>query len=167
MQNAKWSKEIAKVGDKVKLSAESQGFENGAKATIQIFKKDINGTDTVVKTLEKDISGNKIEVELENKFEPEDPASKNKKYSSAGYYFEVFIGQCRTRSGMLYNEDIIEIELKDDQGNAKANEEYILFLPNGKVEQGKLDGNGYKKIEKIPAGNYSIKFPNLKPKKKE
>ena len=68
---------------------------------------------------------------------------------------------------MLYNEDIIEIELKDDQGNARANEEYILFLPNGKVEKGKLDGSGYKKIEKIPAGNYSIKFPNLKPKKKE
>lgn len=166
LQNAKWSKEIAKVGEKVKLTAESQGFENGKKVTIQIFKKDFNGTDTVVKTLEKDISGNKIEIELENNFEIENSTSNNKKYSSAGYYFEVFSGQSRTKSGMLYIEDFIEIELKDDEGNAKANEEFILFLSNGKVEQGKLDGNGYKKIEKIPAGKYSIKFPNLKPKQK-
>ena len=67
---------------------------------------------------------------------------------------------------MLYNEDVIEIELKDDEGNAKGNEEYILFLPNGKVEKGKLDGNGYKKVEKIPSGKYSVQFPNLKPKQK-
>ena len=166
LQNAKWSKEIAKVGDKVKLTAESQGFENGVKATIQIFKKDFNGTDTVAKTLEKEISGNKIEIELENKFEEGSADSANKIYSSAGYYFEVFIGQCRTKSGMLYNEDFIEIELKDDEGNAKGNEEFILFLPNGKVEYGKLDGNGYKKVEKIPAGKYSLQFPNLKPKQK-
>jgi len=61
----------------------------------------------------------------------------------------------------LFNEDFIELELKDTDGNPKANEEFILFLPNGKVENGKLDGNGYKKIEKIPAGRYSVKFPNL------
>lgn len=67
---------------------------------------------------------------------------------------------------MLYNEDFIEIELKDDEGNAKGNEEYILFLPNGKVEKGKLDGNGYKKVEKVPSGKYSVQFPNLKPKQK-
>jgi hypothetical protein len=76
------------------------------------------------------------------------------------------IGQSISRSDLLFNEDFIEIELKDDEGNPKANEEFILFLPDGKIENGKLDSNGYKKIEKIPAGNYSVKFPNLKPKQK-
>lgn len=159
LQNAKWSKEIAKVGDKVKLTAESKGLETGQKATIQIFKKNLNAADVLVKTIEKEISNDKIEVEIENKFEESEPGSNS---ISNGYYFEVFSGQCRTKSGMLFNEDTIEIELKDDEGNPKANEEFILFLPNGKVEQGKLDGNGYKKIEKVPSGNYSVKFPNLK-----
>lgn len=166
LQNAKWYKEIAKIGEKVKLTAESEGFDDGTVATIQIYKKDINEADSVVKTVEEKISGSKIEVELENKFEDEKSNSSSKKYSSACYYFEVFVGQCKTRSGLLFNEDFIELELKDSDGNAKANEEFILYLPNGKVENGKLDANGYKKIEKIPAGRYSVKFPNLKNQKK-
>ncbi|HSP89055.1 MAG TPA: PAAR domain-containing protein [Ignavibacteriaceae bacterium] len=160
VQNAKWSKEIVKIGEKVKLSAESEGFDDGKVATIQIYKKDINAADTIVKTLEQKVSGNKIEIELENNFEGEENNS-SKKYSSASYYFEVIIGQCKSRSGFLFNEDFIELELKDTEGNPKANEEFTLFLPNGKVESGKLDANGYKKIEKIPAGRYSVKFPNL------
>jgi len=164
VHKAKWSKEIAKIGDKVKLSAETLGYEDGTKATIQIYKKDLNRPDSVLKTFEKEIQGNKVEYELENKFEDESSTQNNEgnqKYSSASYYFEVIVDLCKSRSGLLYNEDFIEIELKDDEGNPKANEEYILFLPNGKIEEGKLDANGYKKIEKIPAGNYSVKFPNL------
>lgn len=164
VKNAKWSKEIAKKGEKVKLSAECEGFENGKKATIQIYKRDIRGSDSVVKTIEKEISSNKVELEIEDLFEELPSESVNEGYSASGYYFEVMSDQSKSKSDILYLEDIIEIELKDDEGNPRANEEYILYLPNGKVEEGKLDGNGYKKIEKIPAGSYSIKFPNLKPK---
>jgi len=161
LQNAKWSKEITKIGEKVKLTAETEGFDDGTKTIIQIYRKDVSGSDIVVKTLEEKVNSNKIEVELENNFEGEENKTSAKKYSSACYYFEVIIGQCRTRSGLLFNEDYIELELKDTDGNPKGNEEFILYLPNGKVETGKLDGNGYKKIEKIPAGRYSVKFPNL------
>lgn len=164
IKKASWSKEISKVGESVKLSAESEGFENGTKATIQIYKRDIRGADTVVKTLEKEISNNKIEIELENNFESVQTETTGSGYSTVGYYFEVICEHSKSKSDLLYLEDSIEIELKDDEGNPRANEEYILYLPNGKVEEGKLDGNGYKKIEKVPAGSYSIKFPNLKPK---
>jgi len=167
VHKAKWSKEIAKIGDKVKLSAETMGYENGKKAIVQIYKRDLKGPDTVVKTLEKEVQNNKIEFELENKFEEESGSQimcDKQNYSSAGYYFEVIIDQTKSRSDLLFNEDFIEIELKDDQGNPKANEEFILYLPNGKIEKGKLDANGYKKVEKIPAGKYSVKFPNLKKK---
>jgi len=167
LQNAKWSKEIVKIGEEVKLTAEAEGFDDGKVATIQIYRKDINKADIVVKTIEEKVSGNKIEIELENNFESEENKTSAKKYSSASYYFEVIIGQCRTRSGLLFNEDFIELELKDSDGNPKGNEEFILYLPNGKVETGKLDANGYKKIEKIPAGRYSVKFPNLIKKQKK
>ena len=166
LQNAKWSKEIAKVGEKVKLTAEAEGFEDGTKAVIQIYRKDINSPDIVVKTLEEKINSNKIEIELENNFET-DEENKAKKYSSACYYFEVISGISKTRSGLLFKEDFIEIELKDSDGNSKANEEFILYLPDGKVMKDKLDSNGYKKVEKIPAGIYSIKFPNLNKKDKK
>ena len=166
VKNAKWSKEISKVGEQIKLTAECEGFENGKKATIQIYKKDISGADTVVKTLEKEISGNKIEIEIENNFNESSTESSATGYSAAGYYFEVICDQSKSRSDILYLEDFIEIELKDDENNPRANEDFILYLPNGKVEQGKLDGNGYKKIEKIPSGKYSVQFPNLKPKQK-
>ena len=167
VENAKWSKEIAKIGEKIKLSAQSQGFDNGEKAFIQIYRKDINQPDVVVKTYEEKVNGNKIELEAENNFEVDKDNSDSKKYSSASHYFEVIIGQCKAKSGLLYNEDFIELELKDTDGNPKSNEEYILYLPNGKVENGKLDSNGYKKIEKIPAGRYSVKFPNLNKKEKK
>ncbi|MFZ0456157.1 MAG: PAAR domain-containing protein [Ignavibacteriaceae bacterium] len=166
LQNAKWSKEIAKVGEKVKLTAEAEGFEDGANAIIQIYRKDISCPDIVVKTLEEKIKSNKIEIEIENNFET---AEENiaKKYSNACYYFEVISGICLTRSNLLYKEDYIEIELKDSDGNSIANEEFILYLPNGKVIKDKLDSNGHKKIEKIPAGRYSVKFPSLNKKEKK
>lgn len=162
LKNAKWSKEIAKPGEKIKITSEAEGFENGTKAVIQIYRKDNNSSDSVVKTLEKEISSNKIEVEIENNFDPPGNTSGKPGYSSPSYYFEVIADQCKTRSNLFYIEDFIEIELKDSEGNSKANEEFILHLPNGKIVQGKLDSNGYKKIEKIPAGKYSVKFPNLK-----
>ncbi|MBI1926578.1 hypothetical protein HYR99_20335 [Candidatus Poribacteria bacterium] len=67
----------------------------------------------------------------------------------------------RARSGLLAYKDWIEIELKDEEDNPIANEEYILYLSNREVRQGKLDGNGYKKEEKLPPGYCSVKFPNL------
>ena len=161
--NAKWSKEIVKFGDKVKLSAEAEGFEDGTKVNIQIYRKEINSPDIVVKSLDEKISGNKIEIELENKFESED---EDKKHPLGCYYFEAICGMCLARSALLFKEDFIELELKDSDGNSKSNEEFILYLPNGKVIQDKLDSNGYKKVEKIPAGEYSVKFPNLNKKDK-
>jgi hypothetical protein len=60
----------------------------------------------------------------------------------------------------------MEIELKDEENNPLGNEEYIIFAPNGEVRNGKLDGNGFAKEEKLPGGICSVRFPNL-PKFKE
>ena len=167
--NAKWSKNLVKPGDKVELNVESEGLDDGEQITISIWKKDIKKADSQLKIIDVEIQGNKTKTEWEIPASDElTEETDAENFSSPQYYFTVLCNpDLTTRSGMLYIEDFIEIELKDSDGNSKANEEYILFLPNGKVEKGKLDGNGYKKIEKIPAGNYSVTFPNLKPKKKE
>ena len=62
---------------------------------------------------------------------------------------------------MLYLETYVELELRDEDGKAMANEEYVLFLPDGSVRKGRLDGSGKKKEGKIPSGLSSVKFPNL------
>ena len=161
--NAKWSKELVKTGDKVELNVESEGLDDGESVTFSIWQKDINKADAQIKTMEVKIQGNKTKSEWEVPSSSElTRENDTEQFSSPSYYFTVLCNpDLSTKSGILYIEDFIEIELKDDEGNAKANEEFILYLPDGKIINDKLDSNGYKKIEKIPGGNYSIKFPKL------
>ena len=62
---------------------------------------------------------------------------------------------------MLEFKTNIEIELMDEEDKPVGNEEYIIYLTNGEVRKGKLDGSGYKKEEKIPPCHHSIRFPCL------
>lgn len=57
--------------------------------------------------------------------------------------------------------DSIEIELVDENGNPVADEEYILYLPDGKERKGKVDSKGYAKEKDIPPGELFVKFLNL------
>lgn len=162
LSNAKWSKEITKPGDSVKLSVQAQGFEDGTASVITIYRKNINGSEKAIKNIETVVKANKVESEVVNDFETASPENNpDPRESVEGYYFECRTGQNKAVSALLYIEDFLELELKDSDGRPLANEEYILFLPNGKVESGKLDSNGYRKIEKIPAGKYSLRLPGL------
>jgi uncharacterized Zn-binding protein involved in type VI secretion len=165
--NAKWSKELVKPGDKVELTVESEGLDDGEKVNFSIWERDINKPDSQIGNFETQIQVDKAKTDWEVPASSEQAKGKNKEEYSAPQYY--FTGLCNSgltaRSGMLYMEDTIEIELKDDEGNALANEEFLLYLPDGKIISDKLDSSGYKKIEKVPAGSYSIKFPKLLKKK--
>ena len=160
--NAKWSKDKAEVGEKVKLSADVEGFDDGTKATVQIYKRDISGPDVVFDTIETEVNSNKIEWEWEYKLpeiseEKLETKSENAGYSAPEYYFEALIENCKSRSGLLGLKDWIEIKLKDNDGNPIGNKKYKLFLPNGEIREGKLDSDGYAKVEDIPPGKVQIK----------
>lgn len=163
---AEWSKKQARVGDTVKMLVETAGFEAGTKATLEIWRQDINESPTKIKTLpDVEVRGDKIEAEWQYEYEdqPDDTTSTktSKKLSAPQYFFTVRVDDYEARSGMLEYRDWIEIKLKDDEGNAVANEAYILRLSNGTVRQGNLDGNGYKKEEQVPPGEFLVEFPNL------
>ena len=169
--NARWSKTSAKVGEKVKLSADTEGFNSNQEGVFQIYRRDISHADVQVAELQADVRGNKLEAEWEY------PAAKKGKdakpvanspasYSAPEFYFEVIVGPCKARSSLLHFEDYIELSVKDEKGNSLANEEYVLHLPDGSMRKGKLDGQGHKKEEKVPAGRYTVKFPNLPGPKK-
>lgn len=53
----------------------------------------------------------------------------------------------------------IEIELKDDEGNPVAEEPYVIQWPNGASIEGKLDLNGYARINGIAQGACKVIFP--------
>ena len=163
--NAKWSEESARVGDMVELSAETEGYEDGTKAVFKIWERDIDGADDFIAEIETTVDGNKVEAEWAYEYhEDTDEVSEEdelKGYSAPEYYFIVHVEESKARSGLLEFKDWIEVELRDEEDNPIPDEEYILYLPNGEVRKGKLDGNGFKKEEKVPQGRCKVRFPDL------
>ena len=160
---AKWSKDKAKVGDEVKLSAKTSGIEDGTKATFQIFIKDPSFADKGLASLEADISGDKVEVEWElqvdeSLLEIHDEKEKNGGYSNPSFYFIVTAGGQTQRSALLKYDDIVEITLKDGEGNAIGGAKYKMRLPNGEIREGTLDSNGKAKEEKVPPGRVRVSY---------
>jgi hypothetical protein len=161
--NAKWSQDSARVGDVVKLSADVEGYENGTKAVFEIWEIDIKSSDDFITKIDATVQKGKIESEctyeyIEDTDEVSDEDEK-KGYSSPEYYFIVKIKDSKARSDLLEFRDCIEIELKDEEDDPVPNEDYILYLSNGEVRKGQLDGNGFKKEENIPPGECSVRFP--------
>lgn len=170
LYNAAWSKEKTEAGETVKLSVESEGIKNDEEISFNIYRRDISGTDAFVEKIESKIKNNKAEVEWKigsqsDSGDDDDEENSEKlkdTYSSPEYYFIVLHGSTlKTRSGFLYIEDYMELEMKDEEDNPLSDEEYIIFAPNGEVRNGKLDAKGYAKEEKLPGGICSVRFPNL------
>lgn len=163
VSNAKWSKDKAEVGEKVKLTADVQGFDNGKPGLIQIYKRDIKGPDVLFKTIETKVQNNKIEAEWEyclpppSKIETRDKAEK-KGYSAPEYYFEALVENSKARSGLLNIRDWIDIKVKDEKGKSMGNMEYKVYLPHGEIKKGKFDSSGHLKLDKIAAGEIKIVF---------
>lgn len=61
----------------------------------------------------------------------------------------------------------IEIELKDEEGNPVADEKYIVKHSGKVTHEGKLDANGYAKVEGVHGMGYKIMFPELDSVEKE
>jgi len=72
----------------------------------------------------------------------------------------VKVAGCEAQSAMMEYKDFIEINLKDDDDQGIADANYLVFLSSGEVRKGQLDGNGYKKIENVAPGKWSVKFPD-------
>ena len=55
----------------------------------------------------------------------------------------------------------IAIELKDSDGNRMAGEKYKLTLPDGRIQEGHLDGMGMARVSEIDPGECDVSFPRL------
>ncbi|MCK5125880.1 MAG: PAAR domain-containing protein [candidate division Zixibacteria bacterium] len=164
---AEWSEPEARVGDKLKLSAEAVGVKDGVKGEFQIYMKDFSAADKIIDTIKADLSGGKIEGEWEYQYpqDEEDDSSddQRKGYSHPKYYFIAKIENAARRSDYLYFKDYIEVRLKNSEGNAIGNKQFRLFFDNGEIKTGTLGSNGYKKVENVPPGRWSVDFPEMGP----
>ena len=76
------------------------------------------------------------------------------------FYFTVKKGTRKWKSDNLIFLDYLEIELKDSDGYPFEGEKFIIFLPDGTTQQGRLNENGYAKISGIPPGKILLKYPD-------
>jgi hypothetical protein len=164
VHNARWSTDKARVGDKVKLTADVVGYPAGTKAVFEIWKRDINRPDNLITKIEAKTQSDKVETEWKYQYVGDDEDIQTEKrskrgYSAPEYYFIVKVENSNAKSGLLGYKDWIEIELRDAENNPVAGEEYILYLRTGDVRRGTLDSNGYAKEERIPPGRCWVKFP--------
>ncbi len=161
--SALWEKSRAKVGETVKMNIDTAGIAAGTKARIEIWMHDPNFSNRQLKIIETDVSGDKIQgewkIEIDERMvEIIEQKEALKRYSSPSYYFTVEADNFNKRSNMLTVVDDVEIYLKDKQGNAIPNRKYQLFLPNGEIKSGNLDGSGYAKETDVPAGRVRVYF---------
>jgi len=158
---AEWSVSEAKVGEKVKLSAESFGIKSGAPATISIFMKDSNSSDKLFEIIETKVDGDKIKADWEFQVDEklldiQNSKTKQGGYSLPQYYFVVKAEDHSARSGLLRFKDYIELEIKDESGKPAGGAGYKLFLSSGEIREGQLDSSGYVKEENIPPGKIEV-----------
>lgn len=172
LMNARWLQAQAAVGEAVKMAADVDGFEAGSEAIFRVFKRDVQGPHELVQTVTAKTSSAAVEAvwTLSPTAEQEvvvpeegveDAATESTGYSAPDYYFEVIVGSCLARSGILYVEDFIEVEALDEEQHPLADEAYALFIRNGEVREGALDAGGKLREEKIPAGTANLRLPKL------
>ncbi len=159
---AKWSVKEAEVGEKVKLQAETSGIDSGSPAKLEIYVRDGNFGDQLLKAIETKVDGDKIEAEWEFKVDDEYLKAQEKKegkgYSSPLFYFLVKCAEVGGRSGMLQVRDWMELKILDDEGNPVASKKVRVTFASGEVREGTTNSAGLLRIEKVPPGKNKIKI---------
>ncbi|MDX1740662.1 MAG: PAAR domain-containing protein [Rhodothermales bacterium] len=163
VSNARWSSDGAEPEEEITLNADTEGFEDGTAAVVEIWRRDIADPDVVVESIETTVQQGGIELSWQYvlpEIAEEDLADDHEpdRFSAPQYYFEVIIEGCRARSGLLSLQDWVEIVLKDDDGEGIGNKDYRLHLPSGQIEEGTLDGAGVAKVSGVPPGRVRVEI---------
>ena len=55
----------------------------------------------------------------------------------------------------------IEVALLNQAGDPVPNEPYLIVTPDGKKHKGRLDGNGFVRLDNIQPGVCQVSFPEI------
>lgn len=167
IKNLKWDKNEARRGDILKLTADVTNVYEGAEAEIQIWEHDSDGAHDLITKFPVVVKNKKIETNWEYEYHEDTddiPTEEEteKGYNPPEYFFRVIVAGVSADSKLLKFKDFIEFKLIDQEGKVVKNAKYNLKLPDGKTKEGKLDENGYVKIDDVPPGKYKLTFPDIK-----
>ncbi|NBC86649.1 MAG: hypothetical protein GVY25_10710 [Bacteroidetes bacterium] len=166
---AQWDTDRASADDKLTLTADVIGFEDGTPAQVQIFERDLSGGDTVVADIQTTVENEAVEVKWRYEYPthvPDDDELRSEDeqddvYSAPDYYFEVIVGPCTARSPVLPVVDTIEIEVATEEGDPVTNQPYVLITGTGERRTGTLDQRGKAKETDVPVSDCILRIPEL------
>jgi hypothetical protein len=164
--NAAWSAPEAMRGDLLTLAADVDGAPDGIEAEVTVWEYDADGAHQCITKIPTLVQQQKVEVKWEVQYHEDTAAIPTAEDSEDGYqalefFFRVAIGGVSAESGRLPFKDWIILALKGEDGQPIGDIAYELVLADGQEKKGQLDANGYAKIEKVPPGPYTLRFPDL------
>lgn len=164
--NATWGVTEAMRGDRLTLAADIEGAPDGVEALVTVWEYDAGGAHRLVTKLPTLVKQKKVEVTWELQYHEDTAAIPTAAESKDGYrapefFFRVAIGGVSAESGRLPFTDWIILTLNGEDGKPIGDVAYELVLPDGQEQEGTLDANGFAKIEKVPPGRYTLRFPDL------
>jgi len=167
--NAKWDKKEARRGDILKLTADVKGVPDDTEGEIEIWEYDSDSAHDLITKFPVLVKNKKVELEWEYEYHEdtdeipteEELQKYGNHYNPPEYFFRVKAGEVQADSSLLEFKDWIEIELKNAAGEPIPNVDYEVCLADGKNKTGKLDANGYVKLENVPPGGYTVDFPGI------
>jgi len=170
--NMKWGQKEARTEDVVKLSADIEGVPDETEVMICIYEYDEDEAHDFITKFPCIVKNKKIEADWEYEYHEdtdeiptqEEKEKYGKNYNPPEYFFVIDIHRKRfgekQESDLLEFKDWIEIELLDQFGEPVAEAEYAVLLADGSEVEGKLDSEGFARIEDVVPGPYSVQFPD-------
>ena len=156
---ARWEKSRAKCGEKVKMIVEVEDFEDGTPAKFEIWERDIDGKNNLIKRIDGKVQGNKVEavwVYSPGEVEEDLKEEVTEEEGEPEYFFAVDIEGDEARSGVLTFTYPLDIYLEDEDGKKLDDVKYTVTFSDGTEREGKFK-DGQAKIEDAPYGRFILK----------
>jgi uncharacterized Zn-binding protein involved in type VI secretion len=156
--DARWQKNRAKCGEKVKMIVETKDFEDGTPASFIIWEEDVNGENTFIAQADGKVQADKVQVdwtyspqqlELDLQREVEEEEGEPK------CFFSVNIEGEEARSKILTFTHSLDIYLEDENKKPLDNVDYTVTFKDGTKKKGKFQG-GHAKIDDAPYGRFVL-----------
>jgi uncharacterized Zn-binding protein involved in type VI secretion len=163
---AAWSKPEARDGETVKMLVETVGIEDGAAVTFEVWERAMNRADRMNEaTNDTTVMSGGVQSEWQYSWADKETKVSSDEEESIGcspmYYFIVRIDGCSARSNLLECTDFVELYVRDDNEEPLSREPFRVILCTGEVRSGKLDDNGYARMENVPPGKWGVDFPRF------
>ncbi len=169
--NMKWSADEAGRGDILTLSADIDNVRDDTEVLLTIYEYDRDGAHDRITRIPGLVKDKKVSVSWEYEYHEdtdeiptqEELDQYGGKYNPPEYFFTIEIydqvfGK-KQESKLLVFKDWLEIAATEVTGEPMANRDYVIRLPDGSEKKGKLDQDGFARVEGVPPGKCEIEIP--------